>query len=137
MSRNTAEHAAIFYGILKLGAVFTPLNPSYTSAEVARQVDHATPRVLIVESGMAERCREGVSRAQADPRLVMVGGASGPGEIGIAEMLEGASHRMPEVLVDESDLAMVMYTSGTESVPKGVAITHRAMMISTHSLVVL
>ncbi len=131
MSRNTAEHAAIFYGILKLGAVFTPLNPSYTSAEVARQIDHATPRVLIAEPGMAERCREGVSRTQSDPRLVMMGGASEPGEIGLAEMLEGASHRMPEVLVDESDPAMVMYTSGTESVPKGVAITHRAMMIST------
>ena len=51
--------------------------------------------------------------------------------MGLAEMLEGAAEGMPEVLVDESDLAMLMYTSGTESAPKGVAITHRAMMIST------
>ncbi len=131
MSRNTGEHAAIFYGILKQGAVFTPLNPSCTPAEVARQVDHATPRVVMVEPGMADRGREGVGRSQADPRLVMVGGGPEAGEIGLAEMLEGAAEGMPEVLVDESDLAMLMYTSGTESAPKGVAITHRAMMIST------
>lgn len=131
MSRNSAEYVGIYFGVLKQGAVFTPLNPSYTPSEVARQVDHCTPRVVVAGPGMAERARKGVAKARAAPRLVVTGSEATAGEVTLAEMVERASARMPEALVEESDLAMVMYTSGTESVPKGVMVTHRAMMIST------
>ena len=131
MSRNIAEYVGLYYGTLKAGSVFTPLNPSYTPAEVARQVDHARPSVVIAGPGMASAAREGVAQARMHPRLVVMDQDPLPGEVGLAEMLAEASHRMPAVLVEEGDLAMVMYTSGTESVPKGVMVTHRAMMIAT------
>jgi acyl-CoA synthetase (AMP-forming)/AMP-acid ligase II len=131
MSKNTAEYVGAYYGILKLGAVFTPLNPSYTSKEVARQVDHCTPRVVLAGPGMEEWVHQGVSQANTAPQVVVMDQVPGSGEISLAEMLEAAPHGMPNALVEESDLAMVMYTSGTENVPKGVMVTHRAMMIST------
>ncbi|MDE0132924.1 MAG: AMP-binding protein [bacterium] len=131
MSHNVPEAVGVYYGVLKQGSVFTSLNPSYTPAEVATQVDHSTPRVVIAGPGMAERVRAGVAGTRAKPRLVVMDGTPQPGEIGFSEMLDGASDEMPEALVEERDLAMVMYTSGTESVPKGVMVTHRAMMIST------
>ncbi|MCQ3803332.1 MAG: AMP-binding protein [bacterium] len=131
MSRNTAEYVGLYYGILKLGAVFSPLNPSYTPAEVARQVDHSTPRVVIAGPGMSERAARGVAQATADPQMVVMAQAPLPGQISLAEMTEGVPDGMPSAFVEESDLAMVMYTSGTESLPKGVMVTHRAMMIST------
>ncbi|MCY3562434.1 MAG: AMP-binding protein [bacterium] len=131
MSHNEPESVGICYGILKQGAVFTSLNPSYTPAEAARQVDHSTPRVVIAGPGLAERARAGVAGTRGGPRLVVMDGTPQPGEIGFSEMLDGVSDGMPESVVVDSDLAMVMYTSGTESVPKGVMITHRAMMIST------
>ena len=131
MSRNTWEYVGIYYGILKQGAVFTPLNPSYTPAEVARQVDHVEPRVVVVGPGMAEDARLGVSRTKAEAAVVVMDDQPQPGELSLAQMLEEASNRMPPVLIEESDLAMVMYTSGTESLPKGIMVTHRAMMIST------
>ena len=131
MSHNVPEAVGIYYGILKQGAVFTSLNPSYTPAEVERQVDHSTPRVVIAGPGMTERARAGVAGARGKPRLVVMDGTPKPGEISLSEMLDGVSEEMPGSLVEENDLAMVMYTSGTESVPKGVMVTHRAMMIST------
>ena len=131
MSRNIAEYVGFYYGTLKNGSVFTPLNPSSTPAEVARQVDHAQPSVVMAGPGMAEAAREGVAQARIDPRLVVMDREPSTGEMSLSEMLGKAPDRMPEALVEESDLAMVMYTSGTESIPKGVMVTHRAMMIAT------
>lgn len=131
MINNAPEAVGVYYGVLKQGSVFTSLNPSYTPAEVARQVDHSTPRVVIAGPGMAEQARAGVAGTRGRPRLVVMDGTPKPGEIGLSEMLDGVSDEMPEAVVEENDLAMVMYTSGTESVPKGVMVTHRAMMIST------
>ena len=45
-------------------------------------------------------------------------------------MLAGPADE-PDCDVDEHDLAMLVYTSGTESTPKGVMITHRNYLIST------
>ena len=131
MSHNVPEAVGVYYGVLKQSSVFTSLNPSYTPAEVALQVEHSTPRVVIAGPGMAERARAGVAGTRDKPRLVVMDGTPQPGEIGFSEMLNGVSGEMSEALVEENDLAMVMYTSGTESVPKGVMVTHRAMMIST------
>ena len=131
MSRNIAEYVGFYYGTLKIGSVFTPLNPSYTPAEVARQVDHAHPSVVIAGPGMAGAAREGVAQARVRPRLVVMDQDPLAEEVSLPEMLAEAADRMPAALVEESDLAMVMYTSGTESLPKGVMVTHRAMMIAT------
>lgn len=131
MSRNTPEFVGVYYGILKQGAVFTPLNPSYTPVEVARQVDHVRPKVVMVGPRTADDARAGLCRAQAGTRMVVMGDRPQAGELGLTEMTAEASERMPEALVEETDPAMVMYTSGTESRPKGIMVTHRAMMIST------
>ena len=131
MSTNTWEYVGVYYGTLKQGAAITSLNPVYTPAEVARQVDHVEPRVLVVGAGLAEAARQGVGLAQTEVQMVMVGDCAEEGEIRLSEMLDGVSSEMPDAVVEESDLAMVMYTSGTESLPKGIMVTHRAMMIST------
>ncbi len=131
MCRNVGEYVGIYYGILKQAAVFTPLNPSYLPAEVARQVDHATPRVVIAGPGMSQRALRGLSEARAQSRLVVMEETGARDHISLSRMLEDSPDHMPEAVIDESDLAMVMYTSGTESTPKGIMVTHRAMMIST------
>lgn len=131
MSRNTAEHVGVYYGILKQGAVFTPINPSYTSAEIDRQIDHVEPAVVLGGPGLAPTARRGGGSPPGKTPTVVGGDSPRDGEITLETLLEGCSDRMPQAQVEDSDLAMVMYTSGTESVPKGVMVTHRAMMIST------
>ena len=106
---------AAYYGALKLGATFTVVNPMFRAHEVAWQLEHAEPTVVI-----------------ADPALVgPVDGTSlllGPD---LDAELAAQPTTEPDAEVDESDVAMLVYTSGTTATPKGVLIPHRNYLIST------
>ena len=125
MARNAVEVIAVYYGVLKAGAAFTGINVLHGPAEVAGQLEHAEPAVVVAGPEYVELLN-GVVGGVRD-RVVL---GSAPGWTPLADVLAGPADE-PEVDVDEHDLAMLVYTSGTESTPKGVMIPHRNYLIST------
>ncbi len=115
LARNGVETVAAYYGTLKLGATFTPVNVLFGPEEVAQQLDHAQPAAVLVAPELADR----VGR----PALVL-----GPA---LDAELAGQPDGEPDAEVDEHDVAMLVYTSGTTAAPKGVLIPHRNYLIST------
>jgi acyl-CoA synthetase (AMP-forming)/AMP-acid ligase II len=123
MSANRLEYVIGYYGALKAQACFTGLSPALTDRELAYQIDHAEPRFIISDAegthrltGLAET--EGIG-------LVTFGGQS----IDFVGLPEPAPDPLPEV--EETDTALLVYTSGTESTPKGVVLPHRNFLIAT------
>lgn len=106
---------AAYYGALKLGAVFTVVNPAFRDHEVRQQLDHAEPTVVIVDPALADR---------VDGEALRLGPE-------LDAELAAQSSAEPDADVDENDVAMLVYTSGTTATPKGVLITHRNYLIST------
>lgn len=49
--RNRVEFVLLLFAAWRLGATVTPVNPSLTEGEVARQLDDSGARVLVVEDG--------------------------------------------------------------------------------------
>ena len=131
MSRNSWQHIAAYFASLKLGAAYTTLNPTYRPREVSWQLDHAEPAVLFVEGATLDAALEGLDSASVSPELVLADGAANRPFISWSRLLDGVGTSEPEVEIHETDLAMLIYTSGTESTPKGVTVTHRNMLIST------
>lgn len=128
MARNGVEVVAVYYGILKAGAAFTGINVLHGREEVAAQLEHAEPAVVVAGPEFVDLL-SGVTSAGVLDRVVLgAGGAAG--WTALAAVLTGPDHE-PDVDVDEHDLAMLVYTSGTESTPKGVMIPHRNYLIST------
>ncbi|MDT7751396.1 MAG: fatty-acyl-CoA synthase [Pseudonocardiales bacterium] len=112
---NSLEWCVAAIGALKLGAVVVPYNNRFVAAELSYLVDNSDPALVLADDQHRARMAE-----------ALVGGSVPLG--GLAEFtgLRGGEHRsVPRPDAAPDDVAVLVYTSGTTSRPKGVGFTHR------------
>lgn len=110
---KSPEAVALYLGCLKAGAVHVPLNTAYTATEVAFFLDDAEP-ALFVADAEAAHAESDVPTATLD--------AQGRGTF--ADALATAAPLDAPVARSGSDLAAIVYTSGTTGRSKGAMLTH-------------
>ena len=123
MSPNRLEYVVTYYGALKAGACFAGIGPWLTDRELGFQLEHAEPRVIVCDEDNAQRLR---ALPEANGIRIVTYDGSAPGFVGLPEPDDA-----PLAKVEEHDSALIVYTSGTESTPKGVVIPHRNFLIAT------
>lgn len=129
MARNGVESVVAYFGALKVGAAFSGINVLLHETEVGQQLSHLEPAVVVVGAEfvpIVDALRDQV----AVPNWFVFGDAADGWE-SVADLVAAGDPGEPDCDVDEHDLALVVYTSGTEAAPKGVMITHRNYLIST------
>jgi long-chain acyl-CoA synthetase len=116
MLPNLPQFPAVYYGILRTGAVVVPMNPLLKAREVAYHLTDSGARVLFAWSGSGSEPERGASQAGAE--LVTVDPATFPD-------LLAAGTPLPDVVErGADDTAVILYTSGTTGQPKGAELTH-------------
>ncbi len=63
----------------------------------------------------------------------LAGTAAAAGLENFNDLLQGRSEIEPEIDIDDRDLAMIIYTSGTTSRPKGAMHCHLAVVMAVMS----
>ena len=91
---KSVDVVALYLGVLRLGAVYVPLNTAYTPAEVDWFVADAEPAAVVRDAGALVAALDG------------------------SRPLPGIVERGAD------DLAALVYTSGTTGRPKGAMLTH-------------
>jgi amino acid adenylation domain-containing protein len=117
LERSPAAVASIL-GVLKAGAAWVPLDPSYPTELLTTLLVAAQPAALITTQELIQRLSFDSSRVLLMDRD--------------ADKIGSQSREAPEVSVTGSSLAYIIYTSGSTGRPKGVMIEHRAIANQLH-----
>jgi fatty-acyl-CoA synthase len=139
LARNSHGFAALRFALARLGAVLVPINFMLKAEEVAFILRHAGAKVLATDSGLTPLARAAAALDTKVERFIWL-----PAE-DTAETSEGMTNfndlasctdALPDVTLGSNDVAQIVYTSGTESLPKGAMLTHDAVLWQYVSCVV-
>jgi long-chain acyl-CoA synthetase len=119
MLPNVPYFPIAYYGILRAGGTVVPMNVLLKGREVKFYLEDPGAKLVFAWHDFADAAEKGAEEAGAEVILVK------PGEF---EQLLGDAEPEREVVDrDESDTAVILYTSGTTGQPKGAELTHDNM----------
>jgi long-chain acyl-CoA synthetase len=122
---NCPEYIITFYAAARIGAVVTPMNPSYREREIEYQLLDSGATVVVAQAGLVPLIGAVRSRLPGLTHVVAVGpdpAAAAPGMRGFAALLGKAPPLPAPLSIAPDDLLALPYSSGTTGLPKGVML---------------
>ncbi|MCK1356244.1 acyl-CoA synthetase [Bradyrhizobium sp. CW7] len=131
LSRNSHAFAALRFAAARIGAILVPVNFMLNSDEISFILANSGARILAAGPDLVDTARAATANGTVVERLVWLPGEDfGNPPVGTTtfdDLLHSDGSQLEEP-VDSRDSAQIIYTSGTESLPKGAVLTHEAVM---------
>lgn len=140
LSHNCWQFAVLTFATARLGVVLVPVNFMLGAQEIAYILDHCGASGMVTEDALAPVADKAVAAAG------LTGGVRGwisssgstptAGWEDVDAWIDAGPDTPPGVLVADDDPLRLMYTSGTESRPKGVVLSSKSLITQYVSCIV-
>jgi acyl-CoA synthetase (AMP-forming)/AMP-acid ligase II len=132
--RNSPQYVAAYFGTIAAGCIAVPLNVQERASVLSRQIEHSDCGAVIADPQHPEWAALNDAIVAKAPQIITVD--LQPGTAGClsfcAAMNADAELKLPDLQVDEP--AMMIYTSGTTSRPKGVLLSNGNLVANARAI---
>jgi long-chain acyl-CoA synthetase len=127
---QSGDMVAVFLGIQKAGMVWVPMNTSLSSDAIRYIFEHAEIRHVVIDAEFFRRPDMGALLRELAilPVICVRMGELAPEEWQTFDrVVDGQTTTLPDVVIEDGQLAQIMYTSGTTGRQKGVMHSHASV----------
>jgi long-chain acyl-CoA synthetase len=133
---NSVEFVKALFGIHRAGLVWVPINTMLGPADMDYILDHAEVKFAVIDDNLHAQSDRRAALQKRGIDLIAIelaGSAAAQGLENFNGLLNGRSELEPDIEIGDRDLAMIIYTSGTTSRPKGAMHCHLAVVMAVMS----
>ena len=123
MLGNGYQTTKIFLGTMYAGFVISPLNLMSQPSQLEYVLDHSDTKLVFYTADQQSGLKQAIKRVNRDIRLIQI---DNDAEAIFPADKDVLNFSFPKVF--ETDEAVLLYTSGTTGVPKGVLLSHKNMV---------
>ncbi len=134
LARNSVEYVQAVFGVARTGAILVPVNFMLGPDEVRFVLDHSKAVGLLAQDALLETATTAAGDRQLEVRAAL--GDAADGWEAFADLAAHADDTEPELALGPDEPAQILYTSGTESRPKGAVLAHSALYAQYASVVI-
>lgn len=118
LAENSVDYLGAYMGIMRAGMIAVPINYRQPARTVAHVVADSDSRLILADPGRRDLCPDGVPVIDLSDR----------GEGGGGGLLDPGPFET--VAPEPAETAMILYTSGSTGMPKGVMLSHEGQLFA-------
>lgn len=133
LAHNTIHHVLTWLGCCKIGAVYLAVNYLLKGKDITYCINHSESKVFIIEDALYSLTKDVLGDMPKVKELIWsddMAGEKAPDDRfkEFEAWYKAYPATEPEALLRIEDPCQMTYTSGTESLPKGVIISNQALL---------
>lgn len=138
LSKNNLDFVVVMFAVARMGAVLIPVNYMLTATDITYILEHAEVNSVFASDEYTPLLNEAIADADVSiEHRIMLEADESNGKWKTLKQIQFAENQtLFEANISDDDLAQVLYTSGTESNPKGVMLSHKSIISEYVSCVV-
>jgi len=131
LALNSDRTLEYYLAVWWAGGVVNPVNTRWSAAEMLHSLDDCGTAILFVDDQFLPLLATLRAQSKALRSCIYMGEGQAPADMHDWEQLLRANAPVADALRNGEDLAGVFYTGGTTGRPKGVMLSHSALVINS------